>query len=121
MGENQKMTEHDYEHTVQMVAKRLDSHGADLRDIRAEVKESAKVNRENFAIVFNELRSITNKVHHVELQGVKEDGQIKVGMATMSGEMKAKVVALGAGSGMSVLGIIEALKAIVNYFQKGHA
>ncbi len=67
-------------------------------------------NDSRFSQVFKKLDEAADKVHQVELDGSKEDGEIKIKMANMSGEIKAKIAGLSATVAVLMTAIVEGLK-----------
>ena len=84
----------------------------DVLNSRMDRHESKNDSR--FCEVFKKLDSVSDKVHQVELQGSKEDGEIKMKMANMGGEIKAKIAGLSAMVALLMTGIIEGIKAALH-------
>jgi hypothetical protein len=63
-----------------------------------------------FSQVFQKLDEAAEKVHQVELDGSKEDGEIKIKMANMSGDLKAKIAGLSAAVALLMTSFVEGIK-----------
>ena len=67
-------------------------------------------NDHRFSGVFKKLDEISERIHQVALDGVKEDGRIKENVATVTGKLMAKIAALAAVVSLMTGGLTKAVE-----------